>query len=92
MRSSEADPGFDRLIDLRDVKALDVPSESVRRWAQMLQEVTDVSMPHRIAIVASANAIFGMARMFEIGQEKSPFEVVVFRDLKPAQEWLELID
>ena len=92
MQNSEAESGFDRLIDLREVVTLDVSSQSVRRWSQLLQEVKSHVAPSRIAIAASADAIFGMARMFEIAQGKSPFEVRAFRDLKPARDWLKLTD
>ena len=91
-QDSEAEPGFDRLIDLRKVEILGVFTQSVRRWPEVLRSKGDAAVTSRVAIVASADAVFGMARMFEIAQGKSHFEVRVFRDMKPARDWLNLLD
>ena len=84
------DPQFDAdfrsLADLTEVTKVVVDNMSVAETAS--QPIFDFGT--RRAIVASSDAVFGMARMFATMAERTGQEVRVFREMQPAEEWLEL--
>jgi hypothetical protein len=80
----------DRLDVLLDLRDMDAPPE-----APQLQAVADrVSLVEGLvfgacAIVASREAMFGMARMFEALARPYFAALRTFRDVQAAEEWLE---
>lgn len=78
---------LDVLLDLRDIAT---PPE-----AAQLQAVADrVSLVEGLvfgacAIVASREAVFGMARMFEVLARGHFAAIKTFRDVKTAEGWLD---
>lgn len=73
--------GYSEIIDLRSVTELQVTTS---KWCEMAR--LPLFTTHRIA-VATADAVFGMARMFEICAEtKSSIQVV--RSMEEALEIL----
>ena len=42
----------------------------------------------KVAVVASSNMEFGLARMFEALADAAPIEVMVFREFDEAQNWM----
>jgi hypothetical protein len=80
------DPSYRSLGDLREVTEIAV---------DMLETAQTAATPlfiagTRRAIVATSDAVFGVARMFATFAERSGQEVRVFRDIRLAEEWLEL--
>jgi hypothetical protein len=79
-------PDFRQLVDLRAQTEILYDSEMVR----------DTSRKHvfspgtRRALVASTDAVFGMARMFALQSETAGQTIQVFRDMREAEGWLDL--
>jgi len=82
-----ADPTADLLLDLRTVKHVEVQRETIRRTIYMLSDATQ-QVRHKIAVVASSDVVFGMARMYEAMRPQSLSLFNVFRDFDSAKEWL----
>ena len=82
-------PGFNVLIDLRDVESVDMAGSDVQRVVE-LHQLLDSQIGHgRIAVVATQAVVFGMARMREIRSEgRHSAEFRVFREISGAEEWL----
>jgi hypothetical protein len=80
------DPTYRSLGDLREVTEVTVDTLATAQTAASPLFAAGT----RRAIVATADAVYGMARMFASFAERSGQEVRIFRDLQPAEEWLEL--
>ena len=85
----EKDPDFDRnfaqLLDITQVTKLDLSSEDIRSVAG---SNLFASNP-RLAIVASSNFLYGLARMFQILREMNgKVGIRVFRDRDEALAWV----
>ena len=87
-----ADPNYDAtlndLADLRAVERLEVSTEVVYRVAGLYEPLDQLGIRRRIAIVAPADHIFGLARMFESVRAGAPEQIAVFRDIDEARAWL----
>jgi len=82
-------PGFSEIVDLRDAELSSVTSEALRRLASMVDGYTRGKCEQfKTAVIAPSNLPFGIARMYEVYADTSPEDVKVFRDLKPAFEWI----
>mgnify|MGYP003345912491 CR=1 FL=1 len=81
-------PGMRELADISGIDALEVTADGVR---QMVQE--DASTPdlgaYRLAIVAPANDVFGMARMYQMLTDRVVPNIGVFRSVNEALAWIE---
>jgi hypothetical protein len=80
------DPRYRSLADLTEVTSVTVDVMEVAHTASTPLYVAGT----RRAIVASSDAVFGMARMFASFAERAGQEVNVFRDMQAAEAWLEL--
>ena len=82
-------PGMRELSDVRDVEKLDVSPAGIRSF--VIQDEADAPKleGYRLAIVASEDLVYGMARMYEMQAETLPPSVRVFRDLAEAEAWIE---
>ena len=91
-RDLQGDPRFDasmkELSDIRGVERLDVTAEGVRRAVAMDQGQADALGDYKLALVVSADVVFGMARMYQMMTEENIEGVGVFRDIEEALEWL----
>jgi hypothetical protein len=81
-------PSMVELTDLRAVESREVTVAGIRQMVGVDEGATR-SNP-RLAIVASSQAVYGMARMYQQLTERSPREVGVFDDLTKALAWLGL--
>jgi hypothetical protein len=80
------DPTYRSLGDLREVTQIDMDTLATAHTA-----ATPLFLPGtRRAIVATSDAVFGMARMFASFAERAGQEVRVFRELHHAEAWLEV--
>jgi hypothetical protein len=94
------------LIDVTTQILLDPRFDPTFRSLGDLREVTDVSVDMaasahtaatplftagtRRAIVASSDLAYGVARQFAIFAQRSGQDVRIFREMRQAEEWLEL--
>ena len=88
-----ADPGFrvgmNELSDIRRVEEFEVTPEGITAAALFdSKNKADVGT-HRLALVASADLVFGMARMYGMKTDGNTGGVGVFRNEEEAVVWLE---
>jgi hypothetical protein len=89
-RMLRADRAFDshyrQLVDMTGVTELRITTDLINETArdQFFEAGT------RRAIVASSDAVFGMARMFALRAESVGQTIEVFRESGPAEAWLGL--
>lgn len=83
-------PGMRELSDVREIERLEVTPKGISRF--VAQDKTDETQlgDHRLAIVASENVVYGMARMYQSLTDGSPRNVMVFRNPTEAKTWLEI--
>src|SRR5438045_1643409 len=77
------DPSLPVLVDATKMSSGALPTRTVVARAS-------VPRPHRtrIAIAASADAVYGIARMYQMLAEDKGGEIGVFRSLAEAEAWL----
>lgn len=85
-RDPQFHPGLSQLIDSRGVTENAATTQGVRA----LIAGNPYGKGSRRAFVASSDAIFGMARMFELGRIGAEDEFRVFRSMDQARAWLGL--
>jgi hypothetical protein len=85
-------PGMRELSDVRGVERLDVTTAGVRQMAAWDAAADPAIGQYRLAIVASRDHVFGMARMYEMLTDQSVPGVSVFRDIDEAIRWLNTND
>jgi hypothetical protein len=92
MDDPRIDPTLDQIVDMRGVQRLDVSAAGVWRLAQVVSAADPPDVARRVAIVASSDYLFGMARMYEAlrATAAAPEVYQVFRDMAAAREWLGL--
>jgi hypothetical protein len=83
---SDFDPAFAQLIDCRGVTEVAIESATIRAIATP----SFYAPGAKRAIVATREAVYGLARMYERLRGGESNEVRVFRDLKEARRWLDL--
>jgi hypothetical protein len=79
-------PGYRELVDTTGVTDLRITTRLINETA--LDQFFEPGI--RRAIVASSDAVFGMARMFALRAESVGQTIEVFRQTAPAHEWLAL--
>jgi hypothetical protein len=81
--------GMPELTDCRDVERVEITAEGLRGLATATQASLDPARePWKVAVVAPADLVFGLGRMYELLREGSPEQVQVFRDITAAERWL----
>lgn len=80
------DPSFNQLLDLTAATRFTATADQMKRIAQE----STFSKSSRRAIVASEEAVFGLARMFQAYRSMSGVgeQVKVFKEINPALKWL----
>jgi hypothetical protein len=93
-RHVTTDPGLPakhhELIDLRDVRAPSASTATLRRVAQLFEDAEREPAGVRIGFVATSDAAYGLARMYQALRDRSPAQMRVFRDMAEARSWLGL--
>ncbi len=85
----EYKPGMRSLIDLRDMPSF-ANANDIRRISQFLSDHTEKLGYSRTALVATNPLVVGMANMFLVFVDRSPFRVEVFKTQEEAIEWLDV--
>ena len=80
-------PGFSQLVDLREVTKAALSHADMRVIASRTNLFNEES---RRAMVAQNDAVFGLARMYQMLREEGPEEIMVFRQMPAARRWLGL--
>jgi hypothetical protein len=90
--ASDFDPSLNGLVDLRAVGKLDVTSNGIWELAQVLRPADKGATGRRVALVASSDFQFGMARMVAtlLSAGGLTTEYHAFRDMAEARAWLGL--
>lgn len=87
-----SDPNFKsgmvELSDAREVGELAVTAEGVGRFVTQDSKDSELLKDYKLAIVASEDVVYGMARMYQTLTEKNVPAVRIFRDLDEAKAWL----
>jgi len=84
--------GYNELVDATGVTQFEsVSADKVHQLANLSASMDTPPHPSRLAIVASTDAQFGMARMYQIYREletKGTRTIQVFRSCDEALKWL----
>jgi hypothetical protein len=83
-------PGMRQLSDVRGVERLEVTPEGVRLMVALDRDQADQLGDWRLAIVTTADFVFGTARMYQSMTDEEQNRVQVFRDMAEARSWLGL--
>ena len=89
MPALEGRAGLHGLIDARAIGDFDMSTHGVRRVVELAAESRAAIEGTCWAIVAVSDAVFGMARMYEMSCAEQPFEIRVFREVEAARAWLD---
>lgn len=90
--SPDFDPSLNGLVDLRDARTLNVTSSGIWELAQILRPGDQTAHARRVALVASSDFQFGMARMVStlLTTGGLTTEYQAFREMAEARAWLGL--
>ena len=90
--ASDFDPSLNGLVDLREVRKLDVTSNGIWELAHVLRPADESGHARRVALVAASDFQFGMARMVAtlLSTGGLTTEYHAFRDMGEARAWLGL--
>ena len=81
-------PDMKELSDVRGIERLDVTEVGIRQMTRFDRDAGASVGGNTLAIVATEDVIFGMARMYEMLTEEHVRTVQVFRDIDEATRWL----
>jgi len=81
-------PHLSELSDVRRIERLDVTPAGVRAMVAHDATQSDRLGGHRLALLVDADAVFGMARMYQILGDRERDHVGVFRTEADATAWL----
>ncbi len=89
MNDPQFEPGMRELSDVREIKELHVTSSGVWSMASIDKEHAEKLQSFKLAIIASEDIVFGMARMYQSLTQPSLPQVNVFRNEEEAMKWLD---
>ncbi|MBW2241509.1 MAG: hypothetical protein JRH01_05940 [Deltaproteobacteria bacterium] len=76
------------LVDFSETVEITLPTEAVSDAAMFLRDEDQNAAGSRVAMVAKADAVFGMMRLFEAYRAHSGVLIRVFRNRDDALRWL----
>jgi hypothetical protein len=82
------EPGTVQLSDVRGVERLEVTPAGIRAMVRHDTANAGRLPGHRLALVANADLVFGMARMYQQTGSHDDGGVGVFRTMEEAETWL----
>lgn len=86
-RDADVRVGTVELSDVRGVASLEITAEGVRQFVAHDAADTERFADYRLAIVASEDVVYGMARMYQMMTDPNA-KVRVFRSMTEARAWL----
>lgn len=87
---SDIPPARKELWDLSGLERTDVETASLRETASTFRDRDKTVFETRVAILATSDVAFGLARMYQSFRGDSTVELEVFRGRAAALEWLGL--
>ena len=90
--SDPARHGFDELIDFRTLEQIEVTTEGLEAVAYLAAGMDASVGPGRFAIVVGDTLSYGLSRMYEAFRgidEKTSRQLMIFKRLEDALEWLD---
>ncbi len=81
--------GYDALVDLTAVEDIALVGADIRSKVAIDKALLPKVGSARWAIVATQDAVFGLARMFQIMMDETSVEVGTFRNRGDAEAWLD---
>lgn len=81
-------PGSRELSDVRAVERLEVTPNGISQFVARDKADSAKLGDHKLAIVASADVVYGMARMYQTLSNEEVQHVMVFRTIPEARAWL----
>ncbi len=90
----QAHAQFDRDVptvwDFRAATGIkDLTAGDFRVFSELVKKVRGSGIPPKVAMIASQDLEFGIARMYELGsKDKIPIHLGVFRNPEDAVEWI----
>ena len=78
-------------VDLCDITELRATPDEIRMVAEENSHAATFSPRIVVAVVASTNLAFGMARMWEATMAMTNWQTHVFRDMQQARTWFEKV-
>ena len=82
-------PLYDVLVDMREADVGQLTKFGVSDAARAMSEDPAINTPRRVAIVAPAEEVFGVSRMFSHMSDASVLNVRLFREYDDAARWIE---
>jgi hypothetical protein len=76
------------IVDARDVTEMMIDLEGQRQLAERAAKQIERLRGGRVAMVATADLVYGMFRMWEMRREELDYEVRVFRAFDDAVRWI----
>jgi hypothetical protein len=86
LSSDDYDPALNDLLDMQGIESFDVSGDAIRELVRAFSRIN--ARDSRLAIVASSDLVYGMARMYEQLRSDASEEIRVFREMEPARSWL----
>ena len=77
-----------QLVDFTDVSDISISNAEIKELAMQDIRAFKVNPNMFIALAAKEDLIYGLARMWEAFAYKPPFEVMVFKKMDDAQQWI----
>jgi hypothetical protein len=82
---------MNHLVDLRKADSSPRSSDVLHQLADFMQSSFEgLTTGPKVAVVASKDLSFGLARMYEAFADIIPWNFIVFRDIDEALTWLDL--
>ena len=88
MAEPDYDPSINDLVDLREVRRLDINAHGMQRIVELFTPLDKLDVYNRLAIVAPRDELYGMARMYQTLRSDAPEETRIFRNYDEAVDWL----
>ena len=90
LAQSDYDYAADDLVDLRAVTHLGVTPAGLGELMTMFAPIDGMNVRTRLALVAPADDVFGVSRMYQMLRgDATPEEIAVFREMPKAIAWLD---
>lgn len=77
-----------QLLDLTDISEILVSNADIKGFSDQDDAAAKINPNMIIAIVANSDLIYGLSRMWEAHSYSSPFQSMVFRNIKDAEKWI----
>ena len=76
------------LSDWTEITQMDVPTQDIKKVADLCISASKVNHDAIVAIVAHQDLIYGLARMFAALADETGWEIIVTRSMKKAESWI----